>query len=173
MLNGILVAVALWLVRAPVGNLALLYDSAFVLHGLGLIGSVGLAVLPIFLTPVIAVIGVLIATRGIVFAPSKVDDFRDLAGQRAERVNNPLDILFGGFFLEGEEDGVAQQGVGIARRGGLSRIALRRRLGLSRRVVRRIAWRIAAGFGGRARRAGSGKDGAKCAHDQGQSSRAE
>jgi cell division transport system permease protein len=39
---AVLVSVSLWLVRAPVGNLAVLYESAFELHGLGLMGSLHL-----------------------------------------------------------------------------------------------------------------------------------
>ncbi|MGB1139788.1 MAG: permease-like cell division protein FtsX [Halioglobus sp.] len=42
---ALLVAVSLWLLRAPVGNLALLYESAFQLHGLGVMGSLNLVLI--------------------------------------------------------------------------------------------------------------------------------
>ena len=42
---AVLVALSLWLLREPVGNLALLYQSAFELRGLGIMGAMNLVIL--------------------------------------------------------------------------------------------------------------------------------
>ena len=42
---AVLVALSLWLLREPVGNLSLLYQSAFELRGLGIMGAMNLVIL--------------------------------------------------------------------------------------------------------------------------------
>ena len=42
---AILVAVSLWFLQEPIGNLALLYESSFVLRGLGIMGGLNLVIL--------------------------------------------------------------------------------------------------------------------------------
>jgi cell division transport system permease protein len=44
-LAAVLVAVSLWVLREPVSNLALLYESAFQLRGLGMMGGLNLVIL--------------------------------------------------------------------------------------------------------------------------------